>query len=90
MQQKETVVRRLKTIEGHIRGISRMVEEDTYCVDVLNQINAVQASLNKISNLILDDHLRHCLTTAVRGDNPEDTERVLKEITQLFEAATKV
>jgi DNA-binding FrmR family transcriptional regulator len=90
MHQKDTVIRRLKTIEGHIRGITRMVDEDTYCVDILSQINAVQSSLNKVSNLILDDHLRHCLTNAVRGDNPDETERVLKEITQLFEAATKV
>lgn len=80
---------RLKTAEGHIRGIIRMVEEEAYCIDVIRQIQAVQAALSKISSLILEEHLHSCLTTAVRGDDPDERERVLKEVADVFEAATK-
>jgi DNA-binding FrmR family transcriptional regulator len=81
---------RLKTIEGHIRGVQRMIEDDAYCIDVIRQINAIQSALNKISLNILDSHLNSCLITAVRGDDPAEQERVLKEIVDVFEAATKV
>lgn len=83
-------LKRLKTVEGHIRGIQRMVEEEAYCIEIIRQIQAVQAALNKISNSILDEHLHSCLTTALRGDDPEERERVLKEISDVFEMANKV
>ncbi len=86
----ESAARRLKTIEGHIRGISRMIDEDVYCIDVIRQIQAVQAALNKVSTLILEEHLNSCLITAVRGEDPSERERVLKEIADVFDAATKV
>ena len=80
---------RLKTVEGHIRGIQRMLDEDAYCIDVIRQIQAVQAALNKISAQILDEHLNSCLITAVRGDDPAERERVLKEIAEVFEASAR-
>ena len=86
----EQNLRRLKTIEGHMRGIIRMVEEDSYCIDVIRQIQAVQGALNKVSTAILEDHLNSCVTTAIRGEDPEERERVLQEITDVFETATKV
>lgn len=89
MKHKDAL-RRLKTVEGHIRGIQRMVEEDVYCIEIIRQIQAVQAALNKISNSILDEHLHSCLTTALRGDDPDERERVLKEISDVFEMANKV
>lgn len=85
----ENAYKRLKNVEGHIRGIQRMLLEDKYCIDVIHQINAVQAALNKISTSILDEHLNSCLITAVRGDDPNERERVLREITDIFEKATK-
>jgi DNA-binding FrmR family transcriptional regulator len=85
----ESALRRLKTVEGHIRGIERMVEEGAYCIDVIRQIQAVQGALNKISTNILEEHLNSCLITAVRGDDPQERERVLKEIADVFEMATK-
>jgi len=81
---------RLKNVEGHIRGIERMVEEDVYCIDVIRQLQAVQAALNKVSMQILDNHLNSCLITAVRGEDPEERERVLKEIAEVFDMAQKV
>jgi DNA-binding FrmR family transcriptional regulator len=85
----DSAYRRLKTVEGHIRGIQRMIEEDAYCIDVIRQIQAVQAALNKISAQILDEHLNSCLITAVRGEDAAERERVLKEIIDVFETATK-
>jgi len=90
MIKHEDTIQRLRSIEGHIRGIQRMVEDDKYCIDVIQQIQAVQAALNKVNTLILEGHLNSCLITAVRGEDPEERERVLKEITDIFEAATKV
>ena len=89
MMESEDTLRRLKSIEGHVRGIERMVEEDAYCIDVIRQIQAVQAALGKVSDLILDNHLNSCLITAVRGDDPEDRERVLMEISEVFAASRK-
>ncbi|MBE0410969.1 MAG: metal-sensitive transcriptional regulator [Anaerolineales bacterium] len=86
----EDALRRLKNIEGHVRGIERMIESESYCIDVLRQIQAVQSALNRVSKLILDEHLHSCLITAVRGENIEERERVLKEIGDVFETATKV
>lgn len=86
----ESALQRLKIVEGHIRGIQRMVEDDAYCIDVIRQIQAVQAALNKISGNILEEHLQSCLITAVRGDSVEDRQRVLKEIADVFDTAMKV
>ena len=83
-------ITRLKSIEGHIRGVQRMLEEDSYCIDVIRQIQAVQAALNKVSGMILDEHLNSCVITAVRGENPAEREKVLQEIAEVFVAATKV
>ena len=66
-----------------------MLEEGVYCIDVIRQIQAVQAALNKISSQILENHLNSCLMTAVRGDDPEERERVLGEIAGIFSAANK-
>ena len=90
MQDNKVVLTRLKTIEGHIRGVERIVEQDAYCIDVIKQIQAVQAALNKVSSMVLEGHLNSCLITAVRGDDPSERERVLKEIGEVFDAATKV
>ena len=90
MIKHEDALRRLKNVEGHLRGIQRMIEEDQYCIDVIRQIQAVQAALNKVSTMILEGHLNSCLITAVRGDDPEERERVLHEITEIFDTATKV
>jgi DNA-binding FrmR family transcriptional regulator len=85
----ENALRRLKTVEGHIRGIQRMIEEDSYCIDVIRQIQAVQGALNKVSTQILEEHLHSCLITAIRGEDPEERERVLQEIIEVFKAAQK-
>jgi DNA-binding FrmR family transcriptional regulator len=84
--QTQDIVRRLKSVEGHVRGIQRMVEEGEYCVNVVNQILAVQSALKKVSALLLDRHLHACVTEAIQGDDLQSRERVLKELLEVFEA----
>lgn len=85
----EDALKRLKIADGHLRGVIRMMEEDAYCIDVIRQIQAVQAALNKASTVILENHLNSCVITAIRGEDPAERERVLREITDVFDTATK-
>lgn len=82
--------KRLKTVEGHIAGIRKMIGEGEYCIDVIQQIQAVQAALNKVTKIMLENHMNSCMLTAVRSNDPSERERVLGEIADVFEAATKV
>ncbi|MBI5352943.1 MAG: metal-sensitive transcriptional regulator [Chloroflexi bacterium] len=88
--ENDNTLRRLKTVEGHLRGVIRMVEEDTYCIDVIRQIQAIEGALNKVSSIILEDHLNSCVITAIQGSDKKERERVLKEITEVFEMSAKV
>jgi CsoR family transcriptional regulator, copper-sensing transcriptional repressor len=82
---KQKTIRRLQIIEGHVRAVQRMVEEDAYCIDTIRQINAIQSALAKVSQVVLEEHLGHCVTEAVRGDDATRREKVLSEIADLFE-----
>jgi DNA-binding FrmR family transcriptional regulator len=88
--KNENVTKRLKIIEGHLRGVVRMVDEDAYCIDIIRQIQAVEAALNKVSTQILESHLNSCVITAVKGEDPDERQRVLKEVLEVFEESTKV
>ena len=83
------MVRRLKSVEGHVRGVERMVEEGAYCIDVVNQIVAIQRALKKVSGLVLDQHLHPCVTDAMQGTDSAARERVLSELIEVFEATGK-
>jgi DNA-binding FrmR family transcriptional regulator len=89
-QVKDTLKRRLKSISGHVTGIERMVDQDAYCIDVIKQVQAVQAALNKVNDLILKGHLNSCVIDAVRGDDKKRREQVLDEIVDVFEMAQKI
>jgi DNA-binding FrmR family transcriptional regulator len=65
---KEQLHKRLSRIEGQVRGVQRMVDEDRYCIEVLQQISAVQAALNKVALGLVDDHVRHCIVDAADDD----------------------
>ena len=88
--QKRAVLRRLKSIEGHIRGVENMIESDTYCVDVLKQTHAVQKALDKVNTLIMQNHLHACVTSAIRGEDPGERERVIAEIVSVFDMSSKI
>jgi len=84
------IVNRLKSIEGHVRGVQRMLEEGAYCIDIIKQNLAVQRALEKVNRLILERHLQTCVTTAIRGDDPAERERVIDEILSVFETTGKM
>ena len=81
---KNRLLARLKRIEGQVRGLQRMVEEERYCPEVLTQVAAVQASLRAAAEVLLQDHLRHCVTTALRSGDPAGAEAMYAELTDLF------
>jgi DNA-binding FrmR family transcriptional regulator len=87
---KQDVINRLRSIEGHIRGIERMVVDDDYCVDIMKQIKAVQNALDRVNGLILAGHLQTCVKSAIRSEDERERERVIGEIVSLFEASTKL
>ena len=75
---------RLSRIEGQVRGIAKMVEEDRYCPDILLQIAAAGESLRSTARVLLDSHVRHCVTDAIRSREPNRTEEVYEELSELF------
>lgn len=75
-ENKHAVLRRLTRVEGQVRGISRMVEEDTYCIDVLTQVSAATRALQAVALELLGDHLDHCMQDAVRAGGPEADAKV--------------
>ncbi len=76
VEEKGAVLRRLGRIEGQVRGISRMVEEDRYCIDVLAQISAATRALQAVALELLDEHLAHCVVNAVREGGDEQSEKL--------------
>ncbi|OBF56585.1 CopY family transcriptional regulator [Mycobacterium sp. 852002-53434_SCH5985345] len=77
-QQKDNYAKRLRRIEGQVRGIARMIEEDKYCIDVLTQISAVNSALRSVALNLLDEHLNHCVTRAV-AEGGDDADHKLAE-----------
>ena len=75
-EEKELVLKRLRRIEGQVRGIQRMVEDDRYCIDVLAQLSAATAALQSVALLLLDDHLAHCVKNAVQAGGDEAEEKL--------------
>lgn len=87
---KKQIVNRLRSIEGHVRGIERMVEEDSYCINVIKQAIAVQRALERVNGLILENHLQTCVATAIRSEEALERERVIGELLEVFETASNV
>lgn len=88
-ETRADTIHRLKSVAGHVNGIVRMLEEDRYCIDVIRQIQAIQTALSRVSESVLDAHLKTCVTTAIQGDDPNERERMLSEITEVFRQSYK-
>jgi DNA-binding FrmR family transcriptional regulator len=82
---KPKLLNRLSRLEGQVRGIARMVEEDRYCIDILTQIQAARAALSRVETELLKDHLNHCIAAAIEGGDPEEQRRKAGELIQLLE-----
>lgn len=81
---KEAVLKRLRRIEGQVRGVERMVEEDRYCIDVVTQVTAIQAALDKVALELLTDHASHCVIGAEPGEQAERTEELMATVKRLL------
>jgi CsoR family transcriptional regulator, copper-sensing transcriptional repressor len=81
---KDALLNRLRRIEGQVRGVHGMVEEDRYCIDVLTQISAVQAALDKVALGLLDDHARHCVMGAEADDQVNKTDELMAAVARLM------
>ena len=81
---KQQLIARLRRIEGQVRGIENMVEQDRYCIDILTQINAAQAALDKVALGLLDDHAHHCVAGADPSDRAEKTEELMAAVGRLM------
>ena len=83
-QEKEALLKRLRRLEGQVRGVQRMVEEDRYCIDVVTQITAIQAALDKVALGLLEDHAQHCVIGADGKDQEERTEELMATVRRLL------
>lgn len=83
-ERRSNVSKRLARIEGQVRGLSKMIEDDRYCIDVLTQVKAVSAALKKVEGELLKDHADHCLAAAVASDDIEDREQKVAELVDLL------
>ena len=81
---KDQLLKRLRRIEGQVRGVEGMVEDDRYCIDVLTQISAVQAALDKVALGLLDEHARHCVAGADPDDQTDMTDELMAAVARLM------
>jgi DNA-binding FrmR family transcriptional regulator len=79
----------LKRIEGQVRGVQGMIEDRKYCIDILNQIHAIKGALGRVEEKILERHLQHCVTEAVRGNSEKKKQQKLDEILKLIQQTRK-
>lgn len=89
-ETKKAVTCRLASSVGHLKGIERMVSQDAYCIDTIQQIQAVQSALHKVNTMLLDAHLHSCVNEAVSGEDPTERERMLREVTSVFTMSSKL
>ncbi|GAB5412878.1 MAG: metal-sensitive transcriptional regulator [Congregibacter sp.] len=82
-EDQEKTVKRLARIEGQIRGVVKMIESDRYCIDVLQQLRAVQAALSKVEDAVLKDHAATCVQKAIASGDPEDQRAKFNELVDL-------
>ena len=74
----------LRRIEGQVRGVQRMIEDRKYCIDILNQVNAIKGALGRVEEKILEKHFQHCVTEAVTGTSEKEKQQKLDEILKLI------
>ncbi|WP_050183839.1 metal-sensing transcriptional repressor [Domibacillus robiginosus] len=83
-KEKDQLITRLKRIEGQVRGIQNMIEKDRYCVDILTQISAINAAMNKVGLHLLEKHTQHCVSDAIKDGDGEEAIQELMEVFKRF------
>ncbi|MFL8712697.1 metal-sensitive transcriptional regulator [Clostridioides sp. GD02377] len=87
--EREALIKRLKRIEGQVKGIQKMVEQERYCVDILVQISAIRSAINRVGTIILENHIKGCVTESIKHDDGEQTEEMIKELMDTINKFTK-
>jgi DNA-binding FrmR family transcriptional regulator len=90
VDKRHKILARLRSVEGHVRGVERMVDDNAYCVDVIKQVLAIQRALDRVNAMLLEDHLEHCATTAIRSSDAGERERTIAELLEVFEMSSKL
>jgi DNA-binding FrmR family transcriptional regulator len=88
-EKKLGLVNRLRRVEGQVRGVARMLEEDRYCIDVLNQLQAIHAALNRVETLMLKAHLNHCIESAIVSGDQAEQRKKAGELIELLERGSR-
>jgi DNA-binding FrmR family transcriptional regulator len=88
-QAKTSVLKRLQRIEGQVRGLTRMVDDDRYCIDIVTQISAVRAALRRAEEEILRDHVAHCVEHAIKSGNRTEQRKKVAELMDVFGRAER-
>ena len=83
-ENREAVLKRLRRIKGQVGGVERMVEENRYCIDVVTQVTAIQAALDKVALELLSDHAAHCVVGASKGEQGERTDELMNAVRRLL------
>ncbi|MFZ0854771.1 MAG: metal-sensitive transcriptional regulator [Hyphomicrobiaceae bacterium] len=86
---KTSCLKRLSRIEGQVRGLARMVEEDRYCIDIVTQISAVRAALRRVEEEVLRDHITHCVEHAIASGNAAEQRRKVAELMDVLSRTTR-
>ena len=89
VNDKEALIKRLKRIEGQVKGIQNMVEEERYCVDILVQISAIRSAINKVGTIILDNHVKGCVMSSMQNDDKDRAEETINELINTINKFTK-
>ncbi len=80
---KGALIKRLNRVEGQVRGVSRMVAEDAYCIDVLTQIGAIKSAIDQVGILLLGDHIKHCVTDSVRAGESAKVDELVEAVNRI-------
>ena len=86
---KDDYLKRLRRVEGQVRGLQRMIDEDAYCIDVLNQVAAATRALQSVAVGLLDEHVRHCVRNAAADADPDQADAMVTEATRAIERLIK-
>lgn len=86
---KEALIKRLNRIEGQVKGIQKMIEDERYCVDILVQISAIRSAINKVGNIILENHIKGCVLNSIKEGDFEQSDALISELMQTINKFTK-
>lgn len=86
---KEAIIKRLNRIEGQVKGIQKMVEDERYCVDILVQISAIRSAINRVGNIILENHIKGCVSNSIKDGETQESEELISELMETINKFTK-